>query len=139
MKPSTLLHYQEIANYALSNPNESTEELSSIFECNPDTIWWALNKLGIKRGGRGNGREGKARWVQTVLTTPIHVSPPAKRAKRGRTLPYSKRISQCYNGMKDRCLNTNNPGFKNWGGRGIIICQEWLGENGIINFFRDMK
>lgn len=28
--------------------------------------------------------------------------------------------------MKDRCNNPNCKSYKNWGGRGIRICQEWL-------------
>lgn len=28
--------------------------------------------------------------------------------------------------MKDRCLNSNNPAYDNYGGRGITICDEWL-------------
>lgn len=29
-------------------------------------------------------------------------------------------------GMKQRCYNKNAPSYKNYGGRGIKICQEWL-------------
>lgn len=28
--------------------------------------------------------------------------------------------------MKNRCYNKNNIGYKNYGGRGISICEEWL-------------
>ena len=27
--------------------------------------------------------------------------------------------------MKGRCYNPNDPSYKNWGGRGIAICDEW--------------
>jgi hypothetical protein len=37
--------------------------------------------------------------------------------------------------MKSRCYNPNTPKFANHGGRGIKICDEWLGENGFINFY----
>jgi hypothetical protein len=30
-----------------------------------------------------------------------------------------------WNGMKDRCRNPNNRNWKNYGGRGITICDEW--------------
>lgn len=36
------------------------------------------------------------------------------------------RIYHIYNHMKARCLNENNPKYKNYGGRGIKICDEWL-------------
>ena len=29
--------------------------------------------------------------------------------------------------MKNRCLNSNTTGFKNYGGRGIRVCDEWIG------------
>ena len=37
--------------------------------------------------------------------------------------------------MKQRCYNSNSKDYKNYGGRGITICNEWLDkENGFINF-----
>ena len=31
--------------------------------------------------------------------------------------------------MKSRCQNPNDTGYKNWGGRGIKICNEWQNPN----------
>lgn len=45
------------------------------------------------------------------------------------------RISYIYSGMKDRCFNKNDKRYDNYGGRGITICNEWLGEDGFINFY----
>ena len=45
------------------------------------------------------------------------------------------KIYSIYHNMKDRCLNPNNHAYKNYGGRGIIVCNEWLGENGFTNFY----
>lgn len=45
------------------------------------------------------------------------------------------KIYSVYHNIKDRCLNPNNHAYHNYGGRGITICQEWLGENGFINFY----
>lgn len=28
--------------------------------------------------------------------------------------------------MKDRCTNLNNPHYKDYGGRGIIVCERWM-------------
>lgn len=44
------------------------------------------------------------------------------------------RLKGIYNNMKSRCHNPNSPKFKNHGGRGIKICEEWLGVDGFKNF-----
>jgi len=31
-----------------------------------------------------------------------------------------------YSHMRDRCHNPNNPAYKNYGARGIFVCDEWL-------------
>lgn len=41
------------------------------------------------------------------------------------------RIYKVWNGMLKRCNSTQN---KNYGGRGIDVCQEWKGENGFVHF-----
>ena len=38
-------------------------------------------------------------------------------------------------GIKERCLNPNNSSYKNYGGRGITICDDWMDYK---NFHRDM-
>lgn len=43
-----------------------------------------------------------------------------------------------WSGMKIRCYNPNVPEFVNYGGRGIVVCDRWLGKNGFINFLEDM-
>lgn len=37
-------------------------------------------------------------------------------------------------GIKDRCLNPKSKQYFNYGGRGITVCDEWLGEYGSTNF-----
>lgn len=41
-----------------------------------------------------------------------------------------------YTAMKQRCLNPNNPAYKDYGGRGIKICKRWL--KSFENFRDDM-
>lgn len=36
-----------------------------------------------------------------------------------------ERLYSVYNGMLARCYNKNHPFYKNWGGRGIKVCDEW--------------
>ncbi len=42
----------------------------------------------------------------------------------------------CYYGMKSRCTNENQEGWKWYGGRGIKICDRWLAS--FENFIEDM-
>lgn len=47
-------------------------------------------------------------------------------------------LNKIYRAMKDRCLNKNNERYSSYGGRGITICDRWLGEFGFENFISDM-
>lgn len=38
----------------------------------------------------------------------------------------TKRIYLVWYGMKHRCFNSNDKDFKDYGGRGITVCEEWL-------------
>lgn len=46
------------------------------------------------------------------------------------------RLYRTYNSMKQRCYKEYDKAYKNYGGRGITICDEWLDkENGFLNFY----
>tara|TARA_R100000951_G_scaffold49479_2_gene41801 strand:+ start:103 stop:555 length:453 start_codon:yes stop_codon:yes gene_type:complete len=45
-------------------------------------------------------------------------------------------VYQCWASMRMRCLNNKNPRFKNYGGRGITVCDEW--KNSFVSFYNDM-
>lgn len=45
----------------------------------------------------------------------------------------NNRLYNIWSGMKSRCFNKNNKQYKNYGGRGISICNEW--ENSFIEFY----
>lgn len=45
---------------------------------------------------------------------------------------------QSYRAMIDRCFNKNRAYYKNYGGRGITVCDRWLGLHGFVNFLADM-
>ena len=45
------------------------------------------------------------------------------------------RIYNIYKGMKRRCNNPNAPKYNHYGGKGIKICDEWLSEDGFLNFY----
>jgi len=42
------------------------------------------------------------------------------------------------NNLISRCINPNNPDYFNYGERGIKVCDRWLNENGLVNFYNDM-
>lgn len=50
---------------------------------------------------------------------------------KSRTPEYS-----VWKGMKERCHNTKNTSYKNYGGRGIKVCDRW--RNSFENFINDM-
>lgn len=43
-----------------------------------------------------------------------------------------------YCSMIGRCQNVKNPKYKNYGERGIKVCEEWLGPTGFNNFCSNM-
>lgn len=43
-----------------------------------------------------------------------------------------------WEGIKQRCFNSKSSIIHNYGGRGITICDRWLGNNGFANFLADM-
>jgi len=47
------------------------------------------------------------------------------------------RIYQTFTDIKRRCYNSNTKAYKNYGGRGIIVCDEWLIKEGMgfMNFY----
>lgn len=45
-----------------------------------------------------------------------------------------KRLKSIWGCMRTRCYNTAHKSYKNYGNRGIKMCDEWLGDNGFENF-----
>lgn len=54
--------------------------------------------------------------------------------KHGMSYPPTKTYNSWY-GMKRRCLDKNYTRYKDWGGRGIKVCDRWLD---FQNFLEDM-
>lgn len=40
--------------------------------------------------------------------------------------------------MRSRCTWPKHPQWEQYGGRGIIVCERWLGAEGLLNFIGDM-
>lgn len=62
------------------------------------------------------------------LITRIYVGATKEHAKLYRT----------FNNMHDRCENPKNNAYKNYGERGIKVCERWSGVFGFKNFLEDM-
>ena len=43
-----------------------------------------------------------------------------------------------YKDMLKRCQNQNDSAYHNYGGRGIKVCDRWLGKDGFMNFVSDI-
>lgn len=41
-------------------------------------------------------------------------------------VPYDKRLLGIFNAMKQRSYNPNNSEYRHYGGKGVMICDEWL-------------
>lgn len=48
----------------------------------------------------------------------------------------SSRTYRTWRSMKQRCYDKTQPGYHNYGGRGIVVCDSWL--NNFQNFLNDM-
>ena len=46
---------------------------------------------------------------------------------------YKTRIYRIYHDIKSRCYNRNETAYKNYGARGIVVCDEWLDD--FMNFY----
>lgn len=45
------------------------------------------------------------------------------------------RLHRIWSGMKIRCSDKNSKDYKDYGAKGVIVCDEWLGENGFQHFY----
>lgn len=60
-------------------------------------------------------------------------------SKRKKTHGKTKtKIYRLWTSMIQRCTNKNNVAYKDYGGRGIFVCDRWSGVDGFIHFFEDM-
>lgn len=45
------------------------------------------------------------------------------------------KLEKTYRNMHSRCENPNATKYEIYGGKGITVCDEWSGENGLVNFY----
>lgn len=63
-----------------------------------------------------------------------------RRMKHKKTgLPKGNKVEYyTYRNMLSRCFDKNHKSFCNYGGKGITVCERWLGPDGFGNFLCDM-
>lgn len=131
IREETKLRYDQICSIALSQPTLRLKDLVKLVPLSESQIALCLASRGIiKRKGVGG------QWEQTdkiKKSKSYYVHHPKL------PLPYSQTLKHIYDAMIRRCLHPNDKAYKHYGGRGITICDRWLGEEGIINFLTDMK
>lgn len=72
----------------------------------------------------------------TTISCGCHLQ--EQRQKKGRNATHGRsktRIYEIWCGMRKRCENPNSRSFKNYGGRGISVCDRW---QSFENFLADM-
>lgn len=47
-------------------------------------------------------------------------------------------LFETWRAMRKRCYYEKHPEYKNYGGRGIKVCNRWQGKDGFENFLNDM-
>lgn len=93
----------------------------------------------IKEAGRSS--DGHVRWLCKCDCGNYTSTPSTKTLRNGtcrscgcieRERPNKQthgksntKLFAVWNAMKQRCYNPNNRSYKNYGGRGITVCQEW--------------
>lgn len=99
-------------------------------------FWNCLCECGVtKKVPMPSLRRGKSQSCGCIK----HELDLIRRKTHGFTAERKKdRTYNSWMSMKSRCINPNESGYENYGGRGIKVCDRWLGEEGFNNFLTDM-
>ncbi len=90
--------------------NQGRQTMLGLYRCDCGTEYEAM-KSHVKSGTRLHCKE--CARMNRINSLPI---------KHGQA---STKLYKAYTGMKQRCYNPNNKAYKNYGSRGITICDEW--------------
>ncbi len=94
--------------------------------------WWCRCKCGIERHVSGtNLRNGRSAGCGCRKREELS----ARATKHGQHKTSTYGI---WRGIIQRCHNENNDKYEDYGGRGIVVCDRWKGEQGFVNFLADV-
>lgn len=109
---------------------------------------WTVLERAANRKDR-NGRTGEAQWLCRCECGTIRICRGAalrngthKNCRRCRITHGATRFGKnnaqysIYSSIKERCFNVNHIHYKDYGGRGITMCEEW--RNDYAAFLRDV-
>lgn len=97
----------------------------SHYNKNCDQYWLFKCKCGIEKVVRAYAV--KAGSIKSCGCLTIEIATKHGMSKTG--------TYRSWESMKRRCSNPKTPGFENWGGRGIKVCERWMK---FKNFYEDM-
>lgn len=96
------------------------------------SAWWCQCDCGNLKEIMANSlRTGRSKSCGCQQTKPMQ---QARRSHGESESP----IYWVWKGMHSRCRNQNHKSYKNYGGRGITVCELWSGPEGFQNFIADM-
>jgi hypothetical protein len=126
-----IIRNNQIVHYALSNPSAKLTDLSLQFNLSGSQIADILASSGVrKQKGIGklwsHGKVRKREYPKVLVRKQRQKSPNAL---------INNPLYRVYRNMIERCGNLKN---KNYGGRGITVCEQWKGKEGFIHFTQDM-
>ena len=91
-----------------------------------------IRKLGTRKSNTGNNKQSWGLfWCLFCETEVERILGAGKEAKSCgchiniKHGGFGTRLYGVWANMKQRCLNSNDINYKNYGGRGIIVCNEW--------------
>jgi hypothetical protein len=97
--------------------NRSATQWNCVCDCNPEKII-KITSNELRRGKINCGCEKK--------------KPKTYHHTHGMS---NTRLFRIWRSMHERCYNKNHKAYEKYGGRGIIICDEWLGKSGFQNLY----
>jgi len=91
-----------------------------------DSIWRCICDCGteitVRAGVLLNGHTQSCGCLQISRTRESHITHGLSRDENGKRT----KLYHVWDGLKQRCYNPKSPFYSYYGGKGIVLCDEWL-------------